>query len=448
MQGSDVAVVGGTVVTPEGVFTADVLVLEGRITAIGRGLQTGGVRRIDAGGKLVLPGVIDSHVHMRDPGLTSKEDFHTGTSAAAAGGVTTVLEMPNTLPPVDSVKRFHEKREILAPKAVVDFGLFAVLHDDDLEEVGELVKAGAVGFKAFLGPTTGNIPPPSDGTIFETLKLLAPLDVTVAFHAENPKMVDFYTARVKAEGRNDPAAHCAARPPICETEAIARLCFLAEQSCGRVHIVHMSTGEGARIVAAYKAKGAKVTCETNPQYLLMTETDMRRLGGLGKINPPLRSEEDRLALWKGISSGCVDTLGSDHAPHLMEEKAAPMIWDVPAGLIGVETLLPLALDSVNSGSMSIQSVAALLSRNPAKLFHLDHRKGDIKVGLDGDLAVVDMSESFTIRPERLHSKQKVSPFDGRTVRGAVKYTVVRGNVVYDGEVRSAAGTWVAPSHTA
>lgn len=445
MREGDVLVSGGTVVTSDSVFKADVLVTGGRIAKVGRNLLAGGARVLDATGLFVLPGAIDGHVHMRDPGLTEKEDFSSGTAAAAAGGVTTVLEMPNTLPPVESVQRLLEKKEILSPKAIVDFGLYAVLHDGNASEVVGIAMAGAVGFKAFMGPTTGNIPPPSDASIFESLSALRPLGVPIAFHAENQSMITYYTDKVRATGRMDPKAHCDARPPICETEAVNRVSFLASRSGGKAHIVHISTGEAMRLVEEHRARGASITCETNPQYLSMTEEDMARLGGLGKINPPLRTEADRNALWDGIANGMVECIGSDHAPHLVSEKLGTNIWDVPSGFIGVETLLPIMLDFVSQGKISLQRVVTLLSRNPARLYGIAERKGEIKEGADGDLAIVDLTQERIIRADLLHSKQKVTPFEGRKVRATIKHTIVRGNVVYDGEVLAPAGEWVRPS---
>lgn len=444
MKGSDLVVVGGTLVTPESIFTADIRIEEGRIVQVGRGLSSAGSPTINAAGMFVLPGIIDSHVHMRDPGLTHKEDFGTGTAAAAAGGVTTVLEMPNTLPPVDSVETLQKKKQVLEPKAVVDFGLYAVLHDGNARDIPALIENGAVGLKAFLGPSTGNIPSPSDATIYESLLTAKRYGIPIAFHAENDSLVRFYSERVKGEGRMDAKAHCDSRPTICEAEAINRISFLAERSGGRAHVIHMSTADGVKIIADFKRRGVAITCETDPQYLSMTSEDQARLGCLAKINPPLRGHEDQMALWEGVVSDVIDTLGSDHAPHLVEEKRNPDIWAAPAGFIGVETLLPVMLDFVNKGRLPIQKLVVLLSQNPAKLFNLWPKKGGIREGADGDLTIVDMAQDYVIKAESLHSKQKITPFEGRRVRGAVKHTVVRGNVVFDGDVGPAAGTWIAP----
>ena len=444
MKGSNLLVKGGTIVTPDALYRGDISIADGKIVEIGSSLQSSAEKVVDATGLFVLPGAIDSHVHMRDPGLTEFEDFQSGTAAAAAGGVTTILEMPNTLPPVDTATKLREKRERVASKAVVDFGLYGVLHDSNLGEVEGLIESGAVGLKAFMGPTTGNIPPPSDATIYEALILSKKLGFPIAFHAENAAMITYYTELVKKTGRTDPRAHCDARPAICETEAINRIAFLTLESGGHGHIVHMSTGQGARIVSDYKKLGAPITCETNPQYLSMTEEDQQKYGSLAKINPPLRSRLDQAALWEAIASGTVDTLGSDHAPHPAEKKRSPNIWDAPSGFVGVETLVPVMLDFTVKSMITLQRVALLLSENVAKLYRLWPRKGRIGLDADGDLTIVQLGKEHVIRAEALHSKQKVTPFDGRVVKGAVKYTIVRGNVVYDGEVGRPAGEWISP----
>ncbi|MDG6938986.1 MAG: allantoinase AllB [Nitrososphaerota archaeon] len=439
---SSLLVKGGTVVTAQKLLRADVLIQGGRITKVGNGLPADGSNTVDATGLLVLPGVIDLHVHMRDPGMTEREDFETGTAAAAAGGVTTVAEMPNTVPPTDSAERLAQKRELLAPKAHVDFALYGLLTDSTLDSVGEMIDAGAAAFKAFIGPTTGDIDPPSDATVFEALRAAGQRGVPIGFHAEDRSMVSFYTERMKASGRADHSAHSDARPSICEAYAIGKVALLTKASGGLSFIVHMSTKEGVSIVEQQKREGVRIMCETNPQYLIMTKNDHVKLGSVARVNPPLRDEEDRDALWRGIRTGVVDTIGSDHAPHLASEKKKG-VWEAPSGMLGVETLLPLMLDRVNGGQTTLEKLVHLMSQRPAEIFNL-RRKGGIEPGRDGDLAIVDMSEEYMIRSDELHSKQKITPFDGRRVKGRVKYTVLRGQVIYDGKVAEPAGRWVRP----
>ena len=444
MNGSNLTVTKGTIVTPEAVFKGDLRIVDGKIVEIGRHLASAGQEAIDATGLLILPGAIDSHVHMRDPGLTESEDFRSGTAAAAAGGVTTVLEMPNTLPPVDTAARLMQKRDLISPKAVVDFGLYGVLHDSNLGEVEQLINSGAVGIKAFMGPTTGDIPPPSDATIYEALLLSRKYDFPIAFHAENAAMVTYYNDLVKKTGRLDARAHCDARPAVCEAEAINRIGFLTLQSGGHGHIVHVTTEEGVKIVSDYKKRGASITCETNPQYLSMTEEDQEKSGPVAKINPPFRTRRDQMALWEGITASAIDTLGSDHSPHPVARKKGANIWETPSGFIGVETLVPVMLDFAANGKITLEKITLLLSQNPAKIYNLWPAKGRIGLDADGDLTIVELGKEHTIRAEELHSKQRITPFEGRVVKGTVKYTVVRGNVVYNGDVTSPAGEWVKP----
>jgi dihydroorotase len=445
MHGSDLAVLGGSVIYRGEIVKLDILIRDGRIVKIGREVSPLECKKIDASGKLVLPGVIDSHVHMREPGSPEKEDFGSGTTAAAAGGVTVVLDMPNNQPPVDSATRLTEKAKLVEPKAAVDFGLLVVLHDGNVKEVPAMVKAGAVGLKGYLGPTTGELPPPSDSAIYESLVALRGTGTPIAFHAEDAFLVNHFTDSVRKEGRTDPTAHADARPVACEAVAISKVAGLARRSGGKAHVVHVTTEAGLALVEEEKRRGTKMTCETCPHYLSLTREDMAVKGPSLKVNPPLRALNDLEALWRGVGAGVVDTLASDHAPHLVAEKRRANVWEVPSGLIGVETLVPVMLDFVNRGSLTIQRFVEMTSLNPARIYNLCSTKGRMAEGFDGDLTVVDMSEEYVIKAEELHSKNKITPFEGRAVKGRVKYTVVRGAVVYDGEAVNPSGAWIRPA---
>ena len=443
--GGNVLVKGGTLVLPVGLIKADVLVEDGVITAIGRGLSAQGVdQRIDASGKLVLPGIIDEHVHMREPGLTHKDNFTNGTKAAAAGGVTTVLEMPNTLPPVDSRRVFEEKKVLLEPKAYVDFGLYGVIHDSNADNFDELVHAGAVGFKIFMGPTTGNIPSPSDGTLYEILLKSAKYGVTLAFHAENWDLVKHFTSKIKSSGRSDPRAHLEARPVICEVEAIQKLILFSKKTGGRVHIVHMSAEEGVELLKQAIFEGLNVTGETCPHYLTLTADDYSKYGNLMKVNPPVREKHHQDALWNAVKKGVICALGSDHAPHTREEKLKE-VWEASAGFTGVQTFLPLMLDQALRGKLPLTKISELMSVNPAKLFGIYPRKGTLRVGSDGDLVIVDPNGETVISEENLYAKYPVTPFIGWRLKGEVKYTILRGTIIaVNGKVvGEARGRWVS-----
>lgn len=434
-------------VTSRGIESLDILIVDGVVHSLGKSIERGGVEVLDARGHLVLPGVVDEHVHMREPGLTYKEDFGTGTAAAAAGGVTTILEMPNTIPPVDSAVRLREKMRLLEGKAYVDYCLYGVLHDSNIDELEEMWSEGAVGFKVFMGPTTGDIPPPSDRSILEAMEKSSRLGFPLAFHAENYELVKYYTDKVRSSGRTDPLAHPDSRPNVCEEEAVSRILTYARRTGGRVLIVHTSAHESVELLARAKTRGVEAYGETCPQYLYMTREDHLKFGSLVKINPPLREERDRRSLWEGLRRNIIDCVASDHAPHSTEEKTRG-IWEAAAGFIGVETLLPLMLDAALRGEIPIEKVALLLSENPAKIFGLYPRKGALTVGSDGDLVIVDPSCEHVIEAGKLHSKHRITPFDGWRLRGKIRYTVLRGSIIAaDGEIVSSrpSGQFVRPA---
>jgi dihydroorotase len=444
-MGGNLLIRGGTLVLPQGLVRADILIREGVIEKIGRDLKETAEEVLDASHKLVFSGIIDEHVHMREPGLLHKDDFTNGTMAAAAGGVTTVLEMPNTSPPVDSAKVLDEKVRLLEPKAYVDFGLYGVIHDTNADRFQEIVEAGAIGFKIFMGPTTGNIPPPDDGAILSVLKKSAELRVTLAFHAENSALVKYFTKKVKASGRTDPIAHLESRPGICEEEAIQRLILFSKRTGGRVHIVHMSAREGVELLRWARREGLNVTGETNPQYLLLSTEDYKKYGTLIKVNPPVRGKEDQCALWRAVNDGTINALSSDHAPHAADEKRGD-VWKASAGFIGVQTLFPLMLDSALRGKLELSKLPALLSEGPAKLFNIYPKKGSLNVGSDGDLVIVDPAVETEIKEEYLYAKHRISPFIGWRLKGRIEYTILRGEIIAkNGKViEEPKGRWIKP----
>ena len=429
MYGGNILIRGGTVITSKATFVADIKIIDGKIKEIGEGLSNSGIDEvIDAKGLLVLPGIVDEHVHMREPGLEYKDDFSNGTMGAALGGVTTVLEMPNTKPPVESAKILKQKAQALSQKAFVDFGLYGVIHNTNANEFDELVAAGAVGFKVFLGPTTGNIPPPDDGTLYEVMLKSAKYDVPLAFHAENAELVRYFTNKVKSTGRTDPAAHTDARPPICEEDSIRKLILFSKRTGGKVHIVHMAAKEGVELLRQARYEGLNVTGETCPHYLLLNYDDYKKYGTAIKVNPPIRQRDHQEALWKGVLKGIITTLGSDHAPHAAHEKRGN-IWECAAGFTGVQTFLPLMLDQALRGRLPLNKIPELMSENPAKLFGIWPRKGSIMVGSDGDVVVVDPNKETTITKEWIVAKHPITPFIGWKLKGSIKYTILRGQVI-------------------
>ena len=432
----DLIIANGQVVTPEATFRAAVLVKEGKVAGFVSGDVLPPARETyDASGLYVLPGLIDIHVHFRDPGLTYKEDFGTGSLAAAYGGITTVVDMPNVNPPTATVEAFQLKLAEASKKSYVDFGIVGVVFEENIGEIEKLADAGVVGFKIFMGETVGKLPAPSDGGIIEAMKVIARTGLRVGVHAENNQILRYYTEKLKAAGRTDPVAHVEARPNIAEAECIARAIMFAEHAGAKLHIYHMSSREGVDLVAAAKRRGVDVSAETGPHYLLLDYTHMHKVGSMLKMNPPVRAKEDQQRLWEGLLDGTIEAVATDHSPHTLEEKLKDNIWEAIPGFCGVETSVPLMLTEVNKGRMTLNHYVKVASEGPARLFNMYPQKGCLRIGSDADFTIVDMNREGVIKAEALHSKSKVTPFDGFQVKGMPVSTIVRGKfVVRDGKL--------------
>jgi dihydroorotase len=447
----DLIIKNGTVVTPDATVRAAVLVKDGKFAGIVSGDDLPAAREVyDASGLHVLPGVIDIHVHFRDPGVTYKEDFGTGSLAAAFGGVTTVIDMPNVLPPTSTVDGFRAKLAEASKKSYVDFGIIGVVFEENTPELPALAETGVIGFKIFMGETVGKLPSPSDGGIIEAMKVIARTGLRVGVHAEDNSIIKYYTDKFKAEGRTDPkkdyAAFPESRPNVAEAECISRAILFAQVTGAKLHIYHMSSKEGVALVGAARARGQDVTAETGPHYLLLDYTHMRQVGTMVKMNPPVRTKEDGQALWQGLSDGVVSAIATDHSPHTREEKIKDNIWDAIPGFCGVETAVKLILTEVNKGRMTLNQYVKVTSEGPAKVFNMYPKKGCLRIGSDADLTIVDMDREGVIKAEDLHSKNKVTPFEGFKVKGIPVATIVRGKVVMrNGKVEGApAGQIVRP----
>ncbi len=419
----------GLIVTSKGRFRADIGIEDGLISVISRPQSLDGRETLTLEGLYVLPGLIDGHVHFRDPGFTYKEDFGTGSQAAAAGGITMVVDMPNTDPRVTSEEILQAKKSYLQGRSFADFGLYASLTPENISNISSLAEAGAVGFKSFTAFSASRTPVMDDGMMIEALKNVTACGSLLALHAENQSILDRSRERLQAEGRNDPAAHHLARPAIAEEEAVNRAVYLATSVKGRLHICHISTEGGVRAVRTAHLKGIPVTAETTPFYLLLSTNDAERLGTLGVTNPPLRAPQHVNALWAGIADQTIDIVVSEHSPHSPEEKLQGSVWDVKSGTVVVQTTVPLLLDQVNRGRLHLEDVARLCSERVAEIFGFSPRKGRIAVGSDADFTIIDMARKGEIRGERLLNKTKLTPFEGWAFRGEPVYTIVRGHVV-------------------
>lgn len=426
---ADLVLSGGTVVDVDGRVAADVAITDGIVVAVGApGTMPIARERVDVSGMHLIPGAIDVHVHFREPGYTHKEDWGTGTAAAAMGGTTTVFEMPNTHPPTRSAVELRAKQEA-ARKACVDFGLYGLLAEDNLDELEALAAAGANAFKCFMGNTFGNLPSPSTGAMLEGFEIVATTGLRISLHAETASIMAHRQAKLEAAGRNDPLAHIAARPAVVAAEAVARAAILAEWTGARLHVLHISSALELPHLAAAKARGVDITGETCPCYLLLDTRDYARLGSVIRVNPPVREASDAEAIWRALLDGTVDMIATDHAPHLPEEKRRDVIWRADCGFPGVETQMPLMLTQVAKGRLSLEQYVRLSSHNPARRFGLYPHKGRIGVGAHADIAVVDLSRRETIRAETLQSRGKITPFEGVETIGAPVHTLVRGRFV-------------------
>ncbi len=404
----------------------NIVVEKGKITGIGS--ESKG-ETINAEGKIVLPGLIDIHVHLREPGFTHKEDFSTGTKAAAAGGVTTILDMPNTKPATTTIKLLQEKRELMKGKAAVNYGFYIGATADNIEDVK---KASIV--KMYLGSTTGNMLVSGKNAI---KKVLNSGRIIVA-HAENDEIIKENEARYKKE--NNAYVHAKVRSNEVEFTAVKDAIETAKECAGlkRLHLTHMSAKESIQLIREAKEK-ITLSCDVTPHHLFLTSEELKKQGNFAKMNPALRSKEDVEALWKALNDGTVDCIATDHAPHTIEEKEADY-WEAPSGVPGLETTLPLMLDAVNKGRLTLQQLVKLTSENPARLFGLKN-KGKLAVGYDADVVIVDMNKEEKVKNEELFTKCKWTPFNGWKLKGWPVTTIVNGEIVYaDGEIRKTAGT--------
>ena len=436
---SELTVRGGLVYTPRGPREADVHVRDG----VDRALEPWGATAapgevVDATGLVVLPGAIDVHVHGREPGLPEKEDFEHLTAAAAAGGVTTVLDMPNTIPAVDRLDNFEAKLELLAGRAHVDFALWALIRaGSGPDDVDSLAEAGAIGFKAFLGyawrRNTGQVtqsfapdpelePPPDYGTLARLAPEVARWSLPLAIHAEDVSVLAAFARPL--ERYEDVLA---ARPALAEAVAIAAAGVVAQRTGLHVHVVHLSSALGLRAAKDAVRAGARLSLETCPQYLWLAEDDFDRLGNRMKVFPPVRTAADRAALREALFDGSIQVVATDHAPHSDADKELAFA-DAPAGAPGVQTLLLSSLQLAGERG-DIGRAVKWVSENPALHLNLYPRKGAIEPGADADLVLVDRRATTTIRAEEMRSKQKHGLFEGATFDFAIRAVYSRGELV-------------------
>jgi len=425
----DLVLANGTMVNQDGAFSRDVGVRNGRIAEIGDLRLASAGERVNCTGLHVLPGVIDSQVHFREPGPVHKEDLETGSRAAVLGGVTAVFEMPNTDPTTTTAEALADKMARAKDRMHCDFAFWVGGTHDNVADIFELERLpGAAGIKVFMGSSTGRLLVADDEGVLAILKQISR---RAAFHSEDEQRLN---ERRGLRVAGDPSSHSVWRDEVAALRATQRLVRLAREVRAQVHVLHVSTSEEMELLVQAKDVA---TCEATPHHLTLSADDYPRLGTKLQMNPPVRAAKHREGIWRGLQQGVVDVLGSDHAPHTLEEKAK-LYPDSPSGMTGVQTLIPVMLDHVNAGRLTLQRFVDLTSAGPARIFRI-LGKGRIAAGYDADFTIVDMKRAETIRDSWIASRSSWTPYDGKTVTGWPVGTIVRGRrVMWEGEVTTPA----------
>ncbi len=429
---------GGTIVTHDSVFRADVVIQDERIVALtSDSSDVEASARIDATGLLVMPGGIDAHTHFREPEEFTREGFLSGGQGAAAGGITTVIEMPQADPTTVTVEQFQAKRNQVAKTALVDMALWVGIIGGNLQseiDLRNLASTGAVAFKSFMASSSPSFPAVDTTTLHWAMSVVADTGLPYGIHAENDNLLLSGMKRLQDRGRTDPLAHAESRPPLVEAVAVAEVLYLAEVTGCWAHICHCASADALRLIAEARARGVRVTVETCPQYLSLNTDDLVALKGYGRCAPSLRSQEEVDQIWSYVLDETIDLICSDHCGFTRELKdaGADDIFRAPLGLAGVQTLLPVFFDgAVNQRGMALPQFVRQMASNPAQIFDLFPRKGTIAIGSDADLVIFDPEREWVVRGEDMCHKQKWTPFEGKTVIGRVIRTIRRGETIYD-----------------
>jgi allantoinase len=430
---------------------ASILVIDGRIADIAPPASVpaeADEEIIELGGLLVLPGVIDGHVHFDDPGFTHRENFEAGTRAAAGGGVTCIIDMPCTsLPPVTSAENLRTKLAVIQAKAHVDFMLWggvsanAMADPEWRRNLAEIVEAGVASIKVYMLSGMDTFRDLSRPQLTEAIAEIARQGVPVGVHAEDREMVHELTTRIRAEGRNEPLDYAESRPPAVEISAVATMRELCRETGARVHIVHLSTGAALDIVTAARDEGLPMSAETCPHFLEFTAEDLRRQGSLLKTAPVVKGEADRDRLWEGLASGELDYVATDHAAgQWPEEKHTGSIWTDYGGVPGVELSLPyLYSEGVRRGRITLERLTELTASAPARFFGIEKRKGRLEPHFDADLVGLADDETWKVKAENLHNLNPYTPLAGYDLTGRVRQVFVRGQPVY--RLEADGGEW-------
>jgi allantoinase len=429
---ASVLIENGKLVRAGHLTPANILIEDERIEYVGVRKPKLADRRLDAKGRVILPGLVDGHAHLHDPAFTNREDFTTGTAAAAAGGVTSVVEMVLSTP-VDTPERVKDKIELGKRYSLIDFSFHGgMMNLNNLPNIAAIASIGVRSFKTFTcRPYYAD-----DHALMSLMRETSMRKSILNVHAEDEQTANENFDRLTAEGRKDPMAHAEWKPNVAEERAVRKVVEFSRTLKARVHISHISTRESVEIVRKNKRRRVRVTAETCPHYLTFTRGDMKKQGPYLKMNPSLKGPRDVQALWKGLRDGTIDMVTSEHAPGERAEKEAGWtdIWKAWGGVPSIETMLPVLLsEGVNKRRISLTALQRVCCENPAKVFGLYPRKGVIQKGADADLVIVDLKIRRKVRAEDLHYKVGWTPYEGWTFRGWPMMTIRRGEPLYEDE---------------
>ncbi len=432
MSKGKILIKNSNIVSSKDVVKANILIEDGIITAI-TNKELEADKEIDAKGRYVIPGAIDGHTHMMDPGKTQNEDFTTGTQAAAVGGITTAITHHRTIPPVYSIDELEDKIEHVTKKAVVDFGIKGGGSPDNIDDLEEMWKRGVTGFKAFTCDLHGSRPL-HPGDMYYFLKEIKRLDATLLVHCENESVTEVNEKRLKEEGRTDNLSHIEWRSLLAEKIAVEAVINVAKETGARVVIAHVSHPDIMAKIKEARDEGYSIYAEGCPHYFNLNLEMLEEKGPWVKFTPPMRMKNQKEIdekMWPAFNKGYISLIGSDHCPYPKEvkEKGLDNIWDAPNGIPGVETSMRLMINAVNQGKTTINKVVELMSENPAQIYGLYPKKGTLSVGSDADLVILDMETEEVLQNENVVSKCGWTPYEGKKIKGVLDTVMVRGTVV-------------------
>ena len=438
MARADVIIENGTVVSEGGAFPADVVIANERIATLALDAsEWSAAERIDATGLWLIPGGIDSHTHFEEPDPRLLEGFTSGGEAAAAGGLTSVVEMPQAHPTTITPELLRQKQRLVEQNAVVDMALWGGVigpPEQTVSDLDEMAGEGAAAFKSFMASSSPFFPAVDHAQLLWAMREAARLDLPYGLHAEDHQLLSDGLNRMRAAGRKDPLAHAESRPPLVETVAVNTALLLAAETGCHVHICHVASSGALALIREAKERGLRVTAETCPQYLMLDTGDLVRLAGFARCAPALRERAEVDAIWGFILDGTIDLISSDHCPYTVESKQAGVddIFQAPLGLSGVQTLLPaLFSEAVVKRGLPVERFVSLISTNPARIFGLYPRKGTLAIGADADIALLDPNKTWTVTVDDALHKQKWTPYEGKEITGRVVRTIRRGETIFD-----------------